>query len=336
VDDGSADKGGMKICIYGAGAIGGLLGARLAKSGEDVTLIARGPHLAAMRERGLKVTGFGGDFTVTPRATDDPAEAGPQDYVIVALKAHAVPEIAERMAPLLGPKTAVVMAVNGVPWWYFFGREDAFKDRRLPAVDPGDRQWRFIGPERVIGCVVYPAAEVMAPGELRHVEGDRLTLGEPDDSRSERVLALSRALIAAGLKAPVKTDIRTEIWVKLWGNVAFNPLSALTGGTLKQLCEDAGTRNVARVMMQEAEAIANKLGVKMPISVEKRIDGAAGVGEHKTSMLQDFERGRPVELDAVVGAVSELGQLVGEPTPMIDAIYAMTRHKAVRAGLYPG
>jgi 2-dehydropantoate 2-reductase len=326
----------MKICIYGAGAIGGLLGARLARSGEDVTLIARGPHLAAMRERGLRVTGFGGDFTVKPRATDDPAEAGPQDYVIVALKAHAVSGIAERMAPLLGPKTGVVMAVNGVPWWYFYGRTDALKDRRLPSVDPGDRQWRCIGPERVIGCVVYPAAEVTAPGELHHVEGDRLTLGEPDDSKSERVLALSRVLIAAGLKAPVKSDIRTEIWVKLWGNVAFNPLSALTGGTLKQLCDDPGTRAVARAIMTEAEAIAGKLGVRMPIPVDKRIDGAAGVGEHKTSMLQDFERGRPVELDAVVGAVAELGRMVEVPTPMIDAVYAMTHHKAVRSGLYPG
>jgi 2-dehydropantoate 2-reductase len=326
----------LKICIYGAGAIGGLLGARLAKAGEDVTLIARGPHLAAMRAHGLKVTGFGGDFTVKPRATDDPAEAGPQDYVIVALKAHAVSGVAERMAPLFGPKTAVVMAVNGVPWWYFYGAKGTLKDRRLPSVDPGDLQWRFIGPERVIGCVVYPAAEITAPGELRHVEGDRLTLGEPDDSKSERVLALSRALIAAGLKAPVKNDIRSEIWVKLWGNVAFNPLSALTGGTLKQLCEDPGTRHLARAIMLETEAIAGRLGITMPVAVDKRIDGAAGVGEHKTSMLQDFERGRPVELDAIVGAVAELGRLVELPTPMIDAIYALTRHKAIRAGLYPG
>jgi 2-dehydropantoate 2-reductase len=324
----------MKICVYGAGAIGGLLGARLAKAGEDVTLIARGPHLAAMRERGLKVTGFGGDFTVTPKVTEDPAEVGPQDYVIVALKAQAVPAIAERMAPLLGPKTAVVMAVNGVPWWLFYGKEGPYKDRRIPRIDPGDAQWRHIGPERVIGCVVYPAAEIIAPGELRHVEGDRLTLGEPDDSKSERVLALSRALIAAGLKAPVKTDIRTEIWVKLWGNVAFNPISALTGGTLKQLCEDLGTRDVVRSVMTEVEAVANKLGVTMPIPVEKRIDGAAGVGEHKTSMLQDFERRRPIELDAIVGAVADLGRLVGQPTPMIDTIYALTRHKAARTGLY--
>jgi 2-dehydropantoate 2-reductase len=326
----------MKICIYGAGAIGGLIGAHLARSGEDVTLIARGPHLAAMRERGLKLSGHGGTFTVTPRVTDDPAEAGPQDYVIVALKAHAVAAVAERMAPLLGPKTAVVMAVNGVPWWYFHGLQGPYQDRRLPIVDPGEAQWRHIGPERVIGCVVYPAAEIVAPGELRHVENDRFSLGEPDNARSERVLALSRALAGAGFKAPVKADIRTEIWVKLWGNVAFNPISALTGGTLKGICEDPFTRSTARAVMAEAEAIANKLGVTMPLPVDKRIDGAAAVGEHKTSMLQDFERGRPIELDAIVGAVAELGRLVDHPTPMIDTIYALTRHKAVRAGLYPG
>jgi len=326
----------VKFCIYGAGAIGGLIGAHLARTGEEVTLIARGPHLAAMRERGLKVSGHSGTFTVHPRATEDPAEAGPQDYVIVALKAHAVAGVAEKMKPLLGPNTAVVMAVNGVPWWYFHGLDGPYQDRRLPIVDPEDRQWRHIGPERVIGCVVYPAAEITAPGELHHVENDRFTLGEPSNQKTERVLALSRAFVAAGFKAPAKTDIRTEIWVKLWGNVAFNPISARTGGTLKGICDDPSTRGVARAVMQEAEAIANKLGITMPIPVDRRIDGAAGVGEHKTSMLQDFERGRPVELDAIVGAVAELGRLVGQPTPMIDAIYALTRHKAVRAGLYPG
>jgi 2-dehydropantoate 2-reductase len=326
----------MKFCIYGAGAIGGLIGAHLARVGEDVTLIARGAHLAAMREKGLKVSGHSGDFTVHPRAVEDPAEAGPQDYVIVALKSHQVSGIAEKMKPLLGPNTAVVMAVNGVPWWYFYGREGALKERRLPSVDPGDAQWRHIGPERIIGCVVYPAAEVVAPGELRHVENDRFTLGEASNQKTKRVAALSKAFAAAGFKAPVRTDIRTEIWVKLWGNVAFNPLSALTGGTLKSIAEDPATRAVARSAMGEAEAVASQLGVTMPIPVEKRIDGAAGVGEHKTSMLQDFERGRPVELDAIVGAVAELGRLVGVPTPMIDTLYAMTRHKAVKAGLYPG
>src|SRR5690349_739281 len=257
----------MKICIYGAGAIGGLIGAHLARVGADVTLIARGEHLAAMRAKGLSITGDSGTFTVKPRATDDPAQAGPQDYVIVALKAHQVAGIADRMAPLLGQKTAVVMAVNGVPWWYFYGLEGPLRDRRVRSVDPDGKQWDLIGPQRAIGCVIYPAAEIAAPGEIRHLEYDRLTLGEPDDSRSERVIALSRALISAGFKSPVKTDIRTEIWVKLWGNVAFNPVSALTGATLKAICEDPGTRAVARAIMNEAEAVANKLGVTMPIKV---------------------------------------------------------------------
>lgn len=323
----------MKICVYGAGAIGGLLGARLVQAGEDVTLIARGPHLAAMRNKGLKVTGIGGDFTVTPRATDNPAEAGVQDFVIVAVKAQAVPGIVDKMAPLLGPRTAVVMAVNGVPWWYFYGIDGPLRDRRLSSVDPDGRQWDVIGPQRAIGCVVYPAAEITAPGELRHVEGERFSIGEPDGSRSERITALSKALIAAGFKSPVKTDIRAEIWVKLWGNVAFNPISALTGATLKRICEDAGTRACAKAIMLEAQAVAAKLGIAMPIDVEKRIDGAAGIGAHKTSMLQDFERGRPIELDAIVGAVAELGRLVGVPTPMVDAIFALTRQKADLMGL---
>ncbi|HEU4827201.1 MAG TPA: 2-dehydropantoate 2-reductase [Dongiaceae bacterium] len=323
----------MKICIYGAGAIGGLLGGHLARIGEEVTLIARGEHLAAMRAKGLKVSGASGAFTAAPRVTGDPVAAGPQDYVIVALKAHAVAGIANRMGPLLGPKTAVVMAANGVPWWYFHGLEGALRDRRLRSVDPDGKQWDLIGPERAIGCVVYPAAEIVAPGEIRHIENDRLSLGEPDGSESERVTALSRAMTAAGFKAPVKTDIRTEIWVKLWGNVAFNPISALTGATLKAICDDPATRAVARAIMNEAEQVAAKLGITMPIDVERRIDGAGAVGEHKTSMLQDFERGRPIELDAIVGAVAELGDMVDVPTPMIDAIYALTRRKAVAAGI---
>lgn len=325
----------MKICIYGAGAIGGFIGARLARAGEEVSLIARGPHLAAMKASGLKLQNEEGEFTVTPRCSADPAELGPQDYVVLALKAPSVAGIVDQMQPLLGPKTAVVMAVNGVPWWYFHGLEGALRDRRLKTVDPDDKQWRGIGPDRVLGCVVYPAAEVVEPGVIRHQSGDRFSLGEPDGSRSERVQALSRAMIAAGLKAPVKPDIRTEIWVKLWGNVAFNPISALTGATLKRICDEPSTRSLARSVMNEAEAVANKLGVKMPIDVERRIEGAAGVGEHKTSMLQDLERGRPTEIDAIVGAVAELGDVVGVDTPYIDAIYALVRQKAALLGLYP-
>jgi 2-dehydropantoate 2-reductase len=326
----------MKVCVYGAGAIGGLIGAHLARIGKDVTLIARGAHLAAMRAKGLRVSGASGDFTVNPRVTDDPVEAGRQNFVIVALKAHQVAAIADRMAPLLGPETVVVMAVNGVPWWYFHGIEGPLRDRRLSSVDPDGRQWDLIGPQRVLGCVIYPAAEIVAPGEIRHIENDRLSLGEPDGAKSARARLLSRALIKAGFKSPVKADIRTEIWVKLWGNVAFNPISALTGGTLKAICADPGTRAVARSIMNEAEAVAVKLGITMPIDVESRIDGAAAIGEHKTSMLQDFERKRPIELDAIVGAVAELGDIVGVETPMVDAIYALTRAKAVAAGIPPG
>ncbi len=324
----------MKIGIYGAGAIGGLLGARLVKAGFEVTLIARGPHLEAMRSKGLRLIGEGDGFTIPVRATGDPAEAGQQDYVLVALKSAAVAGVVDKMPPLLGDKTAVVMAVNGLPWWYFHALEGPLRDRRLASVDPEDKQWTAIGPERVIGCVVYPAAEVVKPGVVRHVSGDRFALGEPDGRRSARVEALSRAFIAAGFKAPVRTDIRTEIWVKLWGNVAFNPISALTGATLRRICEDPATRALARRIMDEVEAIAGRLGVKMPIDVERRIAGAAAIGEHKTSMLQDLERGRPLELDAVVGAVAELGRMVEVPTPAIDAVFALLRQKAMLLGLY--
>ncbi len=324
----------MRICVYGAGAIGGLLGAKLARSGVDVGLVARGPHLAAMRERGLTLRGDGEAFTVRPRATDDPAELGPQDFVIVTLKAHQVPGVVDRLQPLLGPGTAVVMAVNGVPWWYFHGLGGPHDGKRLESVDPGGAQWRGIGPERVIGCVVYPAAEVPEPGMIELVEGDRFTLGEPSGGRTERVERLAGALLAAGFKAPVRPRIRDEIWVKLWGNLSFNPISALTTATLEAICADPGTRAVARAMMVEAQAVAEKLGVRFPISVDKRIDGAAAVGAHKTSMLQDLERGRPMEIDALVTAVQELGRLVGAPTPTIDAVLALVRLRAREAGCY--
>ncbi|MBI4183729.1 MAG: 2-dehydropantoate 2-reductase [Proteobacteria bacterium] len=326
----------MKLCIYGAGAIGGLLGAELALAGAaQVTLVARGPHLEAMRGRGLTLIRDGRTRVAPVRATDDPAGLGPQDYVIVALKAHSGPAVVERMRPLLGPGSAVVTAVNGLPWWYFYGLEGPWRDRRLESVDPGGRQWAGIGPERAIGCVVYPAAEVTEPGVVRHIEGDRFTLGEPDGSRSERVVRLSEALVAAGFKAPVRPRIRDEIWLKLWGNLSFNPISALTGATLDAICADPGTRAVARAMMVEARAIAERLGVRFAIDVEKRIDGAAAVGAHKTSMLQDLERGRPMEIDALVGVVQELGRMTGLPTPTIDVVLALVRGRAAAAGCYP-
>lgn len=324
----------MRIAIYGAGAIGGLLGAKLARAGAEVGLIARGAHLAALRAHGLTLRSAEETFTVHPTATADPAELGVQDYVVVALKAHQVPAVVPAMQPLLGPATAVVMAVNGVPWWYFHGLAGPWEGRRIPSVDPGDAQWQGIGPERVIGCVVYPAAEVPEPGTIALIEGDRFSLGEPSGARTPRIEALSQALIASGLKAPIRPKIRDEIWVKLWGNLSFNPISALTRATLDVICADPGTRALARTMMLEAQAIGTKLGVRFPIPVDQRIDGAAAVGAHKTSMLQDLERGRPMEIDALVTAVAEMGRLVEVPTPAIDAVLALVRLRARTAGCY--
>lgn len=329
----------MKICIYGAGAIGGYLGVQLARAGVDVTLIARGAHLAAMREKGLRLRMKREDGTIEevvahPFCTDTPAEAGHQDHVIIALKAHSVPGVVDAMRPLLGPDTAVVTAVNGIPWWYFHNLDGPYRDRRLETVDPGGKQWDGIGPERAIGCVVYPATEVVEPGVIEHIEGDRFTLGEPSGERTERVAKLSEALIAAGFKAPIRPRIRDEIWIKLWGNLSFNPISALTHATLDVIATDEGTRGVARAMMVEAQTIAEALGVRFGITVDKRIDGAAAVGAHKTSMLQDLERGRPMEIDALVASVQEMGRLVGVPTPAIDMVLALVRLRARVAGCY--
>ncbi len=324
----------MKICIFGAGAIGGYMGAKLALAGADVSLIARGPHLAAMQAGGLTLIEDGERTTVPVTATESAAEVGPQDYVIVTLKAHSVPGVVDAMQPLLGPDTTVVMGVNGVPWWYFYGLDGEYKDKRLHTVDPGDKQWNGFGPERVLGCVVYPAAEVPEPGVIQHIEGNRFSLGEPSGEKSERALALSKALSAVGLKAPVRPKIRDEIWVKLWGNLSFNPISALTHATLDVLCTDTGTRSVARNMMLEAQAIAEKLGVKFPIDVDRRIEGGAAVGAHKTSMLQDLERGRPMEIDALLTAVQEMGSLVGIATPTIDTVLALVQLRGRVAGSY--
>ncbi len=322
----------MKICVFGAGAIGGFMAARLAKAGgTDVSVVARGPHLAAIQSRGLILREAGTDTITQPRAAASAAELGVQDYVVITLKAHSVPPVVPAIAPLIGPDTAVVMAVNGVPWWYFHALEGPYKDMRLASIDPGDVQWNAWGPQRVIGCVVYPAAEVPEPGIIEVIEGDRFTLGEPDGSRSERITRLSEALIAAGLKAPIRPRIRDEIWVKLWGNLSFNPISALTHATLEQIVGNEGTRAVARSMMLEAQSIAEKLGVKFPINVDKRIEGAGAVGAHKTSMLQDLERGRPMEHEALLGAVAELGRITETPTPSIDTVLALIRLRAATA-----
>jgi len=325
----------MKICIYGAGAIGGYLGGKLALAGAETGLVARGTHLDAMLSRGLTLIEDGVARTVGVHATDDPSQLGIQDYVIVTLKAHSVAAEVDRMQPLFGPATTVVMAVNGVPWWYFYRLGGAYDGLRVGSVDPGDVQWNGIGPQRVLGCVVYPAAEVAEPGVIRHVEGNRFTLGEPGGEKSPRAEALAGLLSSAGLKAPVRPRIRDEIWVKLWGNLSFNPISALTGATLDVVCTDPGTRAVARAMMVEAEDIAAKLGVKFPVNVDRRIDGGAAVGAHKTSMLQDLERGRPMEIDALVGAVQELGRLTATPTPAIDTVLALVKQRARQAGCYP-
>jgi 2-dehydropantoate 2-reductase len=323
----------MKICIFGAGAIGGLVGAKLAIKGDaEVSLIARGAHLAAMRERGLCLKGEAGETTVKVTATNNPAEIGPQDYVFLALKAHSIPGILDSLKPLLGPATAVVTAQNGVPWWYFYKHGDEYEGRRIEAVDPSGRIWQAIGPHRAIGCVVHPAAEIEAPGIIRHVEGDRLPLGEPSGEKTARIAKLAEILVAAGLRAPIRPQIRTEIWVKLWGNVSFNPISALTGATLEQICGDQNVRQVARAIMVEAQAIAEALGIKFAIDVDRRIAGAAAVGAHKTSMLQDLELGRPMEIDALVTAVQELGRMTGQPTPTIDIILALVRQRAKLAG----
>lgn len=324
----------MKICIYGAGAIGGFLGAHLAETGHDVTLIARGAHLAAMRDKGLTLQMEGNERIAKVACTDDPAEAGPQDYVIIALKSHQALEVADRFAPLLGPDTAVVTAMNGVPWWYFYKLAGPLEGSTLESVDPSGRQWRLIGPQRAIGCVVYPATEIVAPGVIKHVYGKKFTLGEPDGTISPRCTALSEALIASGLEAPVRDNIRDDIWKKLWGNLCFNPISALTRATLDVVATDPGTRAVARSMMLEAKEIGEALGVEFRIDIEKRIDGAAAVGAHRTSMLQDLEKGRAMEIDALVTAVQELGRLTDVPTPTLDGVLALVQQLGRVHGAY--
>ena len=325
----------MRVAIYGAGATGGYLGVKLALAGVETTLIARGPHLEAMQRRGARLLIDGEELVARPLCTGFPAEAGPQDFVIVTLKAHSATRVVDAMQPLLGPDTAVVTAQNGVPWWYFHRVGDPWEGLRLESVDPGGRQWEGIGPERAIGCVVYVASEIAEPGVVRHLYGNRFTLGEPSGEKTERVTALARALIAAGVRAPIRS-IRHELWLKLWGNVSFNPISALTLATLDRVATEPGTRAVARAMMVETREIAAALGIQLRMGIDRRIEGAAAVGAHRTSMLQDLERGRAMEIDALVTSVQELGRLVGVATPAIDTVLALVRQRAEVAGLYPG
>jgi 2-dehydropantoate 2-reductase len=317
----------MRIAIVGAGAIGGYLGVKLALAGAEVTLIARGAHLEAILRDGLAVEyADGGREVARPAlATADMAAAGPHDAVIVAVKAQALPALAAPMRALYGPDTAVVYAQNGIPWWYFYRHGGEYEGRRIEAVDPGGQIAGAVEIERVLGCVIYPAGAIARPGVIRHIEGNRFTLGEPDGSRSERVLALSELFTAAGLKAPARPDIRSEIWIKLWGNLSVNPISALTRATMDVILADPRARALLTAMMAEAQQVAEALGIRFPLSIERRLKMAEEIGAHKTSMLQDIEAGRPTEVDALVGAVAELGRLVGVPTPHIDAVYASTK-----------
>jgi 2-dehydropantoate 2-reductase len=324
----------MKICIYGAGAIGGYMGVLLHRAGAEVSLIARGAHLEAMRRNGVKLLIGDEEITARPHCTDDPAELGPQDLVVIALKAHSVPAVVEAMQPLLGNDTAILTAVNGIPYWYFHRHGGDWEGSIVESVDPGGLQWQMLRPERAIGCVVYPATEVVAPGLIKHIYGAKLPIGEPDGSLSPRVKKLAALLEAAGFEAPVHERIRDEIWLKLWGNLCFNPISALTHATLDAICDDPDTRSVARNIMLEAKSIAELLGVRFRVDIERRINGAARVGAHKTSMLQDLERGRPMEIDAIVTSVQEIGRRVGVPTPTVDTVLALARQRARVAGLY--
>ena len=316
------------ICVFGAGAIGGFLAARLAMAGTPVYVVARGPHFAAMQAGGL-VLESGGERVVThPHAVSDPAEIGPQDYLFLTLKAHSLEPALPQLRPLIGPGTTIVAAVNGVPWWYCHGLPEPFGGRRVRSVDPHGALWDALPPAQTLGCIIYPAATVGAPGVVSHTYGDRFSLGEPDGSRSKRAETLSRLLIAAGLKAPVRPRLRDELWVKLWGNMAFNPISALTTATLDVITGDPGVRNVARAMMLEGQAVGEAVGVRFALDVDKRIQGGAEVGRHKTSMLQDLELGRPLEIEAILGAVVEFAGWVDAPVPISAAILELVRCRA--------
>jgi 2-dehydropantoate 2-reductase len=317
----------MKIAIVGVGAIGGYIGLRLALAGEDVTFVARGANLQALRTNGIRLQSAEGPEESLPRvnATSDHGAAGPQDLVILAMKAHQVESVAAEVPQLFGPDTVVVPLQNGIPYWYFHNHGGALAGSRIQSVDPTGVIGENIPCERVIGCVVYPAAELVSYGIIRHVEGNRFPVGEPDGSSSERVKRVSEAFIRAGLKSPILQDIRAEIWLKLWGNMTFNPISALSRATLAGICQYPPTRALAAAIMTEAQTVANKLGITFRVPLEKRIAGAEKVGHHKTSMLQDVEAGRSLEVDALIGAVVELARLTATPTPHLDTVYALTQ-----------
>jgi 2-dehydropantoate 2-reductase len=318
-----------KICVFGAGAIGGYIGARLAHRAEaDVSLVARGPHLVAMEANGLTLKQGGETFTVRPRVTSDPITLGPQDFVIITLKAYALSAALDQIEPLLGKDTAILFAQNGMPWWYFYKHGGPLDGRRIESVDPGGKIWERLGPERALGSVVWQAAEMESPGVIAHAYGDRLPISEPSGEKTARAMLLSKLLMSAGIKSPVRGNLRDEIWLKLWGNLSFNPVSVLTQGTLLQLATDKGTRKVIRDMMEEAQAVAVALGVKFSVDIDERIGMAEKVGNHRTSMLQDVEAGRATELDALLGAVIELAQMVGIATPTLNLVYDLTKFRS--------
>ena len=318
----------MKVCVVGAGAIGGMLGVKLSLSGQNVTLIARGAHLQAIRRRGLALVMQDGSEHVARAvitATSSLQEAGPQDVVILAVKAHQIEPIAHELPALFGRDTVVVTTQNGIPWWYFQKLGGEFEGHRIKAVDPKGVIAANIEADRIIGCIAYPAAEIKEPGVIRHIEGIRYPVGELDGTDTERVEMISDMFVKAGFKSPILSDIRSEIWLKAWGNLTFNPISALTHSTLVDICQFPLTRHLAKMMMKEAQEIAHQLGITFRVSLEKRIAGAEKVGKHKTSMLQDVETGKAIETDALLGAVVELGELTGTSTPYLNAIYASVK-----------
>jgi 2-dehydropantoate 2-reductase len=331
----------MKFLIAGAGAIGAYVGARMARAGFDVTLFARGPHLRAMQEHGVLVKSSDGDFIARPKIAGSLEEVGPVDVVFLAVKAHGLPQLAPQLKAVLGPETTVVSTQNGIPWWYFQGFGGEWDGLRLERVDPGGVIASAIEARRVIGSIVYLATEITSPGVIQHIEGNRISLGEPDGSRSERIRKIAEALVASGLRSPISTRLRHEIWVKVLGNASLNPVSALTRSTIVQMVRDPGVCSVIRGIMEEVEAVSNKLGMELPVTIDQRIAGAEKVGEHKTSMLQDLEAGRPLELEALVGSVVELGERVGLPMTVTKTAYHCTKllaqsNAAPQPALSPG
>ena len=325
-----------KICIFGAGAIGGYLAACLHDAGADVSLIARGPHLKAIKENGLKLEINGEMRSFNLNASDDPADFGQQDYVIIALKAHGIIHITESIQPLLGPETAVVSAVNGLPWWYFHkaNTNTVLDDKPLISVDPEASIWTKIGPKRAIGCVVYPACEISKPGTITHIEGNRISLGEPSGESTKRIKTLSDLMIRGGLKAPQKKRIRDEIWIKLWGNCSFNPVSALTGASLDKIAEDLETRKLVAEIMSECKQVGEALSIRFAVSIEDRINGAGRIIGHKPSTRQDIEMGRPLEIDPLVTALIEIAKQLQIDTPRLVSISALLKLQARTLGLY--